>query len=65
MLDTGAPFYDVYEMRRRRYIAVGAIEPQFYAELLALMGLDADEEFPQMDQCPLAGAARSGSPRCS
>src|SRR5581483_6808162 len=32
LLDTGAPFYEVYETSDGRYMAVGAIEPQFYAE---------------------------------
>ncbi|MFT4127230.1 MAG: CaiB/BaiF CoA-transferase family protein [Gordonia sp. (in: high G+C Gram-positive bacteria)] len=43
MLDTGAPYYDVYETADGKYLAVGAIEPQFYAQLLAGLGLsDAD-----------------------
>jgi len=41
MLDTGAPYYDTYECADGRYLAVGAIEPQFYAELLDKLGLDA------------------------
>jgi alpha-methylacyl-CoA racemase len=40
MLDTGAPYYDTYECSDGRYVSVGAIEPQFYAELLAKLGLD-------------------------
>jgi alpha-methylacyl-CoA racemase len=40
MLDTGAPFYDTYETSDGRYVAVGAIEPQFYALLLEGLGLD-------------------------
>jgi len=40
MLDTGAPYYDVYECADGRYVSVGSIEPQFYAELLAKLGLD-------------------------
>ncbi|KUI38572.1 CaiB/BaiF CoA-transferase family protein [Mycobacterium sp. GA-2829] len=40
MLDTGAPYYDTYECSDGRYVAVGAIEPQFYAELLDKLGLD-------------------------
>ncbi len=50
MLDTGAPFYEVYETRDGRYIAVGALEPQFYAEFLSGLGLSAEELGPQMDQ---------------
>ncbi|KAH7067950.1 CoA-transferase family III domain-containing protein [Paraphoma chrysanthemicola] len=34
MLDGGAPYYDTYETKDGRYMAVGAIEPQFYAALL-------------------------------
>ncbi|MFG2040230.1 CaiB/BaiF CoA transferase family protein [Dactylosporangium sp. NPDC048998] len=39
LLDTGAPFYDVYETADGRHVAVGALEPQFYAELVARLGL--------------------------
>lgn len=39
-LDGGAPYYNVYECRDGRHLAVGAIEPQFYARLRALAGLD-------------------------
>jgi len=50
LLDTGAHFYDVYECSDGAYISIGSIEPQFYAELLRLTGLDGDEEFAkQMD----------------
>ena len=38
LLDSGAPFYDVYACADGRYVAVGAIEERFYAALLA--GLD-------------------------
>lgn len=34
MLDSGAPFYDTYETSDGKYMAVGAIEPQFYRELI-------------------------------
>ncbi len=40
VLDTGAHFYDVYETSDQRYVAVGAIEPQFYEALLQGLGLD-------------------------
>jgi alpha-methylacyl-CoA racemase len=50
LLDTGAPFYEVYETSDGGHMAVGAIEPQFYAELVKLTGL-ADEDLPeQMDR---------------
>ena len=51
LLDTGAHFYDVYRCADGRYISVGSIEPQFYAELLRLTGLADDPEFAlQMDR---------------
>jgi alpha-methylacyl-CoA racemase len=45
MLDTGAHFYDAYECADGQYISIGSIEPQFYAELLRLTGLDGDARF--------------------
>ncbi|HEX2297430.1 MAG TPA: CaiB/BaiF CoA-transferase family protein [Pseudonocardiaceae bacterium] len=50
LLDSGAPFYDTYACADGRFVAVGALEPQFYAALLAGLGL-ADEELPaQLDR---------------
>ncbi len=40
LLDGHAPFYDTYTCADGRYVAVGALEPQFYAALLAGLGLD-------------------------
>ena len=37
LLDTGAPFYDVYETADGRHMAVGALEPQFYAAFTAIL----------------------------
>ena len=45
LLDTGAHFYDAYRCKDDKFISLGSIEPQFYAELLRLTGLDADPEF--------------------
>ncbi len=42
LLDGGAPFYDTYTCLDGREIAVGALEPQFYAELLDRTGIDLD-----------------------
>ena len=51
LLDTGAHFYDVFECKDGKYVSLGSIEPQFYAELLKLTGLEGDPEFArQMDQ---------------
>src|SRR5271156_4911577 len=40
IVDGGAPFYGSYETKDGQYVAVGAIEPQFYPALLSVMGLD-------------------------
>ena len=42
LLDTGAFFYEVYETADGRYVSLGSIEPQFYAQMAELTGL-ADE----------------------
>ncbi len=41
MLDGGAPWYAVYETKDGGHVAVGAIEPQFYAVLLEKLGIDS------------------------
>lgn len=46
MLDTGAHFYDVYLTKNSKYLAVGALEPQFYIDLLKGLEL-TEEEAPQ------------------
>jgi len=46
LLDGGAPFYDTYRTADGEYMAVGALEPQFYAALLAGLGL-ADAGLPR------------------
>ena len=45
LLDTGRANYEVYETRDAKFVSVGPIEPQFYAELLERLGL-ADEDLP-------------------
>ncbi|MGY1710595.1 CaiB/BaiF CoA transferase family protein [Geodermatophilus sp. SYSU D00758] len=49
LLDGAAPFYDTYPCADGRHVAVGALEPQFHAKLLAGLGIDPDEHGPQMD----------------
>jgi alpha-methylacyl-CoA racemase len=49
MLDGAAPFYRTYETSDGRFLAVGCIEPQFYAEFLSKLGLPP-EEWPQFDR---------------
>lgn len=49
-LDTGAHFYEVYETADGKYMAIGPIEPQFYAEFLRRLGLEGSALQNQMDQ---------------
>jgi alpha-methylacyl-CoA racemase len=49
-LDSGAPFYDVYETADGKYLAVGALEPRFYREFVTHLGLDPADLPPQDDQ---------------
>jgi len=49
LLDTGAPFYDVYATSDGRFVAVGCLEPQFYAAFLAGLGLAAADLPDQYD----------------
>ena len=49
LLDSGAHFYEVYATADGGHVAVGALEPQFYARLLELLELPA-EELPQFDR---------------
>lgn len=44
MLDSGAHFYDTYETKDGKFMAVGAIEPKFYAELLRVLELELPYE---------------------
>jgi alpha-methylacyl-CoA racemase len=50
LLDGGAPFYDTYQCADGRYVAVGALEPQFYARLLDGLELDGAELPAQSDR---------------
>ncbi len=49
-LDGGCPFYDTYTCADGRYVAVGSLEPAFYAELLSVLGLDPADLPAQWDQ---------------
>ena len=46
LLDSGAHFYDVYETKDGKYVTIGSIESQFYAELLERTGLVDDDTLP-------------------
>lgn len=51
LLDTAAHFYDTYETSDGKWLSIGSIEPQFYAELRRLCGLADDPDFDaQMDR---------------
>jgi len=50
LLDTGAHFYDTFETSDGKYISIGSIEPQFYAELIEKLGLAGEELPAQMDK---------------
>jgi alpha-methylacyl-CoA racemase len=58
ILDTGAPWYNVYETKDGKYVSIGAIEERFYKDLLTRLQLDATQ-FPQHDRAkwPLHKAA--------
>jgi alpha-methylacyl-CoA racemase len=49
LLDGGAPFYACYETSDSRFVAVGALEPAFYAALIEGLGLEAEELPGQYD----------------
>src|SRR5262249_6263100 len=49
LLDGSAPFYRTYRTSDGGFLAVGALEPQFYRELLDVLGLDA-EQWPQHER---------------
>ncbi|MGE4649980.1 MAG: CaiB/BaiF CoA-transferase family protein [Myxococcota bacterium] len=50
ILDTGAHFYDTFETADGKYVSIGSIEPQFYAELLEKTGLAGQDMPRQMDR---------------
>jgi alpha-methylacyl-CoA racemase len=50
MLDGGAPWYNVYETKDNKYISIGPLEPDFYNELLCLLGLYGQIQAQQMDR---------------
>lgn len=50
MIDSGAPFYDSYPTADGKWLAVGAIEPEFYENFVHGLGIDPHEFHPQMDK---------------
>ena len=57
LLDGGAPYYDVYETADGRHMSVGALEPQFYAVLVDLLGLTDLPSRDDLAQWPAIKAA--------
>src|SRR3954453_14741539 len=43
LLDGGVPYYDVYETSDGKHLAVGALEPRFYATLISMLGLEGTQ----------------------
>lgn len=58
LLDSGAPFYDVYACADGEYISIGPIEPKFYRQLLEIIGLDAPELANPADRASWPAARR-------
>lgn len=54
-LDSGMPFYDTYETKDGEFMAVGALEPKFYSNLLEKLGL-VEEDMPQFENYKEANA---------
>lgn len=54
LLDGGAPFYDTYRCSDGKHVAVGAIEPQFYAVLIERLGITPDGHQNDREQWPAA-----------
>ncbi len=50
LLDSGAHFYDTYETKDGKFVAIGSIEPQFYQELLSRCGINDPDFAAQMDR---------------
>jgi alpha-methylacyl-CoA racemase len=50
LIDGGAPFYDTYACADGRYLAVGALEPQFYERFVGGLGLDLSALPAQYDK---------------
>ena len=64
LLDGGAPFYRVYRTADQRHVAVGAIEPKFYAQLLKVTGLEGTlDPARQMDRAAWPETARTFAAR--
>ncbi|MEZ2329325.1 CaiB/BaiF CoA transferase family protein [Mesorhizobium sp. RCC_202] len=59
LLDTGAPFYDTYETADGKHIAVGCLEPRFFAEFARLLPLDRRFVSAQYDRISWPGMRKA------
>jgi alpha-methylacyl-CoA racemase len=57
-LDSGAPWYDTYETSDGKFVAIGAIEAKFYAELVERLGLAGEQLPAQHDRAGWPGLRR-------
>ena len=62
LIDGGAPFYDTYACEDGRWVAVGALEPEFFAQLLRGLGLDSSV-VPAQSEVPASWASLDGDSR--
>ncbi|MEZ6024315.1 MAG: hypothetical protein R3C16_13090 [Hyphomonadaceae bacterium] len=67
-VDGGAHYYDAYETADGKYVAVGAVEPQFYRMLLEGLELGDDPDFakqgdPEAVACPEERSPPASRPR--
>jgi alpha-methylacyl-CoA racemase len=56
IIDTGAPFYDTYETKDGKFVALGSVEPQFFAQFLELTGLTTHPSETRMNRDTWHGA---------
>ena len=50
IIDTGAPFYDTYETKDGKFVTLGSVEPQFFAQFLEITGLTTHPSETRMDR---------------
>jgi alpha-methylacyl-CoA racemase len=56
LLDGGTPWYDVYETSDGRHVSVGALEPQFWADLVARIGVELPDRDDPANHATIRGA---------
>ena len=56
LLDGGTPWYDLYETADGRHMSVGALEPQFWADLVGRIGVDLPDRDDPANHATIRGA---------